>query len=150
MTERTSNSPRMTPFCLIIEEVATGNNATTSFMQEEGRSYTPIIERINVLEKRILDGKLVFVDDDGKPLELDYLANFGYNDEVEPVDNETTAKNENYKPGKYPVGNQTELHGAWCLLGSDGGTWGSSEEVVEWGRDGEKWCCGEWRENGLR
>nr|GEV19863.1 retrovirus-related Pol polyprotein from transposon TNT 1-94 [Tanacetum cinerariifolium] len=28
----------------------------------------------------------------------------------------------------------------------DGGTWGSSEEVVEWGRDGEKWCCGEWPE----
>nr|GEX59997.1 hypothetical protein [Tanacetum cinerariifolium] len=34
-----------------------------------------------------------------------------------------------------------------CVSGE--GTWGSSEEVVEWGRDGEKWCCGEWREKRL-
>nr|GFB40357.1 hypothetical protein [Tanacetum cinerariifolium] len=33
------------------------------------------------------------------------------------------------------------------VLGSDGGTWGSSEEVMEWGRDGEKWCCGDGGKN---
>ncbi|GJV56512.1 hypothetical protein Tco_1457517 [Tanacetum coccineum] len=77
---------------LIIDEVATGNKSTTSFTQEEGRSYTLIVERINVLEKHILDGKLVFDDDNGKPLaKVDYPANLGYGDEVEPIDNETAS-----------------------------------------------------------
>ncbi|GKG39551.1 hypothetical protein Tco_0463696, partial [Tanacetum coccineum] len=31
-------------------------------------SSTPIIEKIDKLERQILDGKLTFMDDDGKPL----------------------------------------------------------------------------------
>ncbi|GJZ42660.1 zinc knuckle CX2CX4HX4C containing protein [Tanacetum coccineum] len=55
---------------LIIEEVGMGSMATTS-------------------EKHILEGKLVLVDDDEKPLEkVDYPANLGNDNDVEPVDNE--------------------------------------------------------------
>ncbi|GKC27553.1 hypothetical protein Tco_1034847, partial [Tanacetum coccineum] len=75
---------------LINEEVATGSKATTSGTQEEGHSSTPIVEKINVLEKHILESKLVLVDDDGKPLEkFDYPVNSDSDDEVEPVENET-------------------------------------------------------------
>ncbi|GJV55099.1 hypothetical protein Tco_1456104 [Tanacetum coccineum] len=77
---------------LINEEVATGSKATTSGTQEEGHSSTPIVEKINVLEKHILESKFVLVDDDGKPLEkFDYPVNLGSDDEVEPLDNETTS-----------------------------------------------------------
>ncbi|GJT73552.1 hypothetical protein Tco_1032838 [Tanacetum coccineum] len=38
---------------------------TTSGTQEEGQSSTPIADKINVLEKQIVEGKLVLVDDDG-------------------------------------------------------------------------------------
>nr|GEY21734.1 hypothetical protein [Tanacetum cinerariifolium] len=56
--------------------------------QENGQSFNPIVENINVLEKHILEGKLVFVDDNGKPLEkVDYPDNLGSNNEVEPVEN---------------------------------------------------------------
>nr|GEX44423.1 hypothetical protein [Tanacetum cinerariifolium] len=45
-------------------------------------------DKINVLEKQILDGKLVLVDDEGKPLEkIDYPNNLGSDDELEPVEN---------------------------------------------------------------
>nr|GEW28671.1 hypothetical protein [Tanacetum cinerariifolium] len=50
----------------VIEEVATGSMATTLGTQEEGQSSTPIVDKINVLEKQILEGKLVLVDDDGE------------------------------------------------------------------------------------
>ncbi|GKC52558.1 hypothetical protein Tco_1075303 [Tanacetum coccineum] len=73
----------------IIEEVTKGSKATTSGTQEEGHSSTPIVDKINVLEKHIPESKLVLVDDDGKPLEkVDYLDNLGNDDEVEPVENE--------------------------------------------------------------
>ncbi|GJY71802.1 hypothetical protein Tco_0475505 [Tanacetum coccineum] len=75
----------------IIQEVAMGSRATTSGTQEEGQSSTPIVEKINVLEKHISKGKLVLVDDDGKPLEkVEYPDNLDSDDEVEPIDNETT------------------------------------------------------------
>ncbi|GKB30979.1 zinc knuckle CX2CX4HX4C containing protein [Tanacetum coccineum] len=39
------------------------------------------VDKINVLEKHILEGKLVLVDDDGKPLEkVEYLVNLGSDD----------------------------------------------------------------------
>ncbi|GKF16388.1 hypothetical protein Tco_0061306, partial [Tanacetum coccineum] len=58
----------------------------------EGQSSTPIVEKINVLEKQILEGKLVLVDDDGKPLEkVDYPDNSDSDDEVEHVENETAS-----------------------------------------------------------
>ncbi|GJW71696.1 hypothetical protein Tco_0128613 [Tanacetum coccineum] len=76
---------------LIIKEVASGSMATTSGTQEEGQSATRIADKINVLKKQILEGKLVLVDDDGKPLEkVDYPGDLGSDDEVELVDNEMT------------------------------------------------------------
>ncbi|GJS86923.1 putative ribonuclease H-like domain-containing protein [Tanacetum coccineum] len=48
-----------------IDEVATGIKATCSGMQDERKSSTSLVERINVYEKQILEGKLVLVDDDG-------------------------------------------------------------------------------------
>ncbi|GKA23755.1 hypothetical protein Tco_0709788 [Tanacetum coccineum] len=63
---------------LIIKEVASGSMATTSGTQEEGQSATHIADTINVLKKQILEGKLVLVDDDGKPLEkVDYPGDLG-------------------------------------------------------------------------
>ncbi|GJS49399.1 hypothetical protein Tco_0599520 [Tanacetum coccineum] len=51
------------------------------------RRDTVILDKINVLEKHILEGKLVLVDD-GKPLEnVDYSVNLGRDDEAEPVEN---------------------------------------------------------------
>ncbi|GJR76711.1 hypothetical protein Tco_0089076 [Tanacetum coccineum] len=65
----------------------TGSMATTSGMHEKGQSSTPIVDKINVLEKQIMEGKLVLVDDDGNPLEkVDYPANLGIEDEVELVE----------------------------------------------------------------
>ncbi|GJY77880.1 hypothetical protein Tco_0483681 [Tanacetum coccineum] len=76
----------------IIKKVGKGSKATTSSTQEEGKSSTLLVERINVFEKHILKGKLVLVDDIGKPLErVDYPDNLGSDDEVEPVDNETAS-----------------------------------------------------------
>nr|GFA81612.1 hypothetical protein [Tanacetum cinerariifolium] len=58
---------------LITKEVATGSKATTLAMHVEGQSSTPTVEKIDVLEKQILEGKLVLVDDDEKPLKkVDY------------------------------------------------------------------------------
>ncbi|GKA38380.1 hypothetical protein Tco_0730931 [Tanacetum coccineum] len=91
-TNEMSNSSKTTPFVAlndenhIIEEVATGSKATTSGTQKEGQSSTPIVDKNNVFEKQILEGKLVLVDDDGKPLENgDYLDNLANDDEVEPL-----------------------------------------------------------------
>ncbi|GKA01971.1 ribonuclease H-like domain-containing protein [Tanacetum coccineum] len=74
----------------IIEEVAS-IKATTSSMQEEQQRSTPLVERIHIFEKQILEGNLVLVDDDGKPVEnIDYPGNIGSEDEVEQEENETT------------------------------------------------------------
>ncbi|GJT13091.1 hypothetical protein Tco_0860133 [Tanacetum coccineum] len=71
-------------------EVATGSKVTTYDMQEKGQCSVPLVEKINVIEKQILEGKLVLMDDDGEPLEkVDYPANSDNGDEVEPVENET-------------------------------------------------------------
>ncbi|GKD42805.1 hypothetical protein Tco_1267450, partial [Tanacetum coccineum] len=68
----------------IIEEVATGIKVvTTTGTQEERQCSIPLVERINVLEKQILEDKLVLVDDDGKLLEkVNYLDNSDNDDEV--------------------------------------------------------------------
>ncbi|GKB72893.1 hypothetical protein Tco_0934305 [Tanacetum coccineum] len=72
------------------DKVAPGSKATTSGMQEEGQSSTPIVEKINVLEKQIQECKLVLVNDDEKPLEkVDYPINSDSDDEVDTVKNET-------------------------------------------------------------
>ncbi|GJY99958.1 hypothetical protein Tco_0517388 [Tanacetum coccineum] len=76
----------------VIEEVATGTKATTSGTQEKGQSSTPLVEKINVFEKQISEDKLVFVDDDGKPIEkVDFSGKTGSENDVEPVVNETTS-----------------------------------------------------------
>ncbi|GJX71051.1 reverse transcriptase domain-containing protein [Tanacetum coccineum] len=73
------------------DKVASGSMATISGTKEEGQSVIHIVDKINVLEKQILECKLVLVDDDGKPLEkVDYPGDLGNDDEVEPVDNEMT------------------------------------------------------------
>ncbi|GJY47425.1 hypothetical protein Tco_0436488 [Tanacetum coccineum] len=75
---------------LIIEAVAAGNKASST--QVEGKIYTHVVQRINVLEKHILKGKLVLVDDDEKQLKkVDYLDNLGTDDEVKPIVNETAS-----------------------------------------------------------
>ncbi|GKD80980.1 hypothetical protein Tco_1347819 [Tanacetum coccineum] len=48
-----------------------------------GSSNTPIIDKIDKLERQILDGKLMFVDDDGNPLVL--MGNVDNESEVEVV-----------------------------------------------------------------
>ncbi|GJY72420.1 chalcone--flavonone isomerase [Tanacetum coccineum] len=89
--EGTSNSPKTTPFVGTNKASTSGSKTTTSGTQDEGQSFTPIVNKISVLKKQILDGKLMFVNDDRKPLEkVDYMDNLGSNDEVEPVKNEMT------------------------------------------------------------
>nr|GEU86503.1 hypothetical protein [Tanacetum cinerariifolium] len=74
-TEGTSNSLKMTPF------VGT-NKASTSCYNKESPSNKG--DKINVVEKQILEGKIMFVVDDGKPLEkVDCPDNSGSNDQVE-------------------------------------------------------------------
>ncbi|GKA21205.1 hypothetical protein Tco_0701194 [Tanacetum coccineum] len=77
-------SPKTTP-----SVVETGNKASTSGVQEEGQSSTPLVEKINMFVQQLLEGKCVLVDDDGKPLEkVDYSGDHDSEDEVEPIDNE--------------------------------------------------------------
>ncbi|GJW71875.1 hypothetical protein Tco_0128792 [Tanacetum coccineum] len=50
---------------------------------------TPVIEKIDKIEKLIIDGKVTLVNDEGKPLEkVDYLGVYDSEDEVASVDNE--------------------------------------------------------------
>ncbi|GJY16320.1 hypothetical protein Tco_0386742 [Tanacetum coccineum] len=66
------------------QQRATGSMANTSSMQEEGHISTYIVDKINVLETQMSEGKHVFVNDDGKLVDkVDYLVNFGSDDEVE-------------------------------------------------------------------
>ncbi|GKD30526.1 zinc knuckle CX2CX4HX4C containing protein, partial [Tanacetum coccineum] len=52
-------------------------------------STTPVIEKIDKIEKLIIDGKVTLVDDEGKPLEkVVYLGDYDSEDEVASVDNE--------------------------------------------------------------
>ncbi|GJV25551.1 hypothetical protein Tco_1378246 [Tanacetum coccineum] len=52
-------------------------------------STTHVIEKIDKIEKLIIDGKVTLVDDEGKPLEkVDYSGDYDSEDEVASVDNE--------------------------------------------------------------
>ncbi|GKD26965.1 hypothetical protein Tco_1233179, partial [Tanacetum coccineum] len=47
---------------------------------------TPLATRINDLKRKMLDGKLVLVDDDGKPLKkVDHLVNADSDNKVDEV-----------------------------------------------------------------
>ncbi|GKB26115.1 hypothetical protein Tco_0865516 [Tanacetum coccineum] len=72
----------------VSEEVEMGNKASTSGMQEEGQSSTPLVEKINMFEKQ-LEGGCVLRDDDGKPLKnADYSGDQDSEDEIKYIDNE--------------------------------------------------------------
>nr|GEV95838.1 hypothetical protein [Tanacetum cinerariifolium] len=92
---------------------ATGSKVTTTGTQEEGQCSVPLVERINVLEKQILEGKLVFVDDDGKSLEkVDYLDISDSDDEVGPVENKNKTTGAKKEWGLSPKAKVRVLHTA--------------------------------------
>ncbi|GKC53584.1 putative reverse transcriptase domain-containing protein, partial [Tanacetum coccineum] len=67
------------------------NSSGSSFWNTESSSIstTPIVEKIDKLEKLIIDRKIKLVDDEGKPLKkVDYPGDHDSEDEVAPVDNE--------------------------------------------------------------
>ncbi|GKC46572.1 kinase-like domain-containing protein, partial [Tanacetum coccineum] len=77
---------------MVTVEVESDNKASTSGVQEEGNSSTPLVEMIHRFEKQLMEGKCVLMDEDGKPLEkINYSGDHGNEDEVEPVDNERTS-----------------------------------------------------------
>ncbi|GJS69595.1 hypothetical protein Tco_0702436 [Tanacetum coccineum] len=70
------------------------NSSGSSFWNvgSSSTSTTPIVDKIDKLEKLIIDGKVSLVDDEGKPLKkVDYPGNHDSEDEVELVDNEMTS-----------------------------------------------------------
>ncbi|GJV98967.1 putative reverse transcriptase domain-containing protein [Tanacetum coccineum] len=76
-------------FARILIEVDACNGFSDICVQEEGQSATPLVEKINMFEKQILEETCVLVDYDGKPMKkVDYLDDHDNEDEVEPVDNE--------------------------------------------------------------
>ncbi|GJS49664.1 hypothetical protein Tco_0599785 [Tanacetum coccineum] len=63
--------------------------ASTPSVQEEGQSITPIVDKINMIKKKLVEGECVFVDDDVKPLKkVECLGDLDSKDEVEPDNNE--------------------------------------------------------------
>ncbi|GKA21190.1 putative reverse transcriptase domain-containing protein [Tanacetum coccineum] len=86
------NSPKMAPPASTNKASTSGYNKETPSNIEEGQCSVPLVERINILKKHILDGKLVLVDDDGKPLDWIWFKKpagtmEGYNDdEYDPYD----------------------------------------------------------------
>ncbi|GJW13035.1 hypothetical protein Tco_0017168 [Tanacetum coccineum] len=58
-------------------------------LDRSSTSTTPIVEKIDKIERLIFDGKITLVDDKGKPLDkVDSLSDHDSKDEVESVDNE--------------------------------------------------------------
>ncbi|GJW40775.1 phloem protein 2-like protein [Tanacetum coccineum] len=67
------------------------NSSGSSFWNasSSNSTTTPIIKKIDKIEKLIIDGKVNFVDDDGKPLEkIDSSGDYDSEDEVASEDNE--------------------------------------------------------------
>nr|GEW54801.1 reverse transcriptase domain-containing protein [Tanacetum cinerariifolium] len=68
------------------------NSSGSSFWNvgSSSTSTTPtVVEKIDNLEKRIIDEKIILVDDEGKPLKkVNYSGDHDSGDEVQPVDNE--------------------------------------------------------------
>nr|GEW01626.1 putative reverse transcriptase domain-containing protein [Tanacetum cinerariifolium] len=70
-------------------EVELVSKASTSGMYVEGQNSTHVVDKINRIEKHLMDRKCVLLDDDGKPLEkVDSLEDHDNDDEVEFVDND--------------------------------------------------------------
>ncbi|GJS30171.1 hypothetical protein Tco_0490791, partial [Tanacetum coccineum] len=67
------------------------NSSGSSFwnMKSSSTSTTPIVEKIDKIERLIIDGKVTLMDDDGKPLtKVDSLDDHDSEDEVASVDND--------------------------------------------------------------
>ncbi|GJT72221.1 hypothetical protein Tco_1031507 [Tanacetum coccineum] len=67
------------------------NSSGSSFwnVKSSSTSTTPIVEKFDKMEKLIIEWKITFVDDEGKPLtNVDSLGNHDSRDEVASVDND--------------------------------------------------------------
>ncbi|GJW45599.1 zinc knuckle CX2CX4HX4C containing protein [Tanacetum coccineum] len=75
---------------MVTEEVDSGDKAFMSSVQEEGKSSTPLVEKINMFEQQLLERKWVLVDDEDKPLKkkVEYSDDHDSEDKFEYVDNE--------------------------------------------------------------
>ncbi|GJR59519.1 hypothetical protein Tco_1501681 [Tanacetum coccineum] len=83
---------------------ANSNGSSFWNVGSSSNTTTPIVEKIDKLERLIIDGKLTLVDNEGKPpKKVDYSGDHDSEDEVEPVDNEMTnflaSKRVGYGPG---------------------------------------------------
>ncbi|GJZ97015.1 hypothetical protein Tco_0669349, partial [Tanacetum coccineum] len=69
-----------------------GDKTFMSGVQEEGQSSTLLVEKINMFEQKLLAGKCMLLDDEGKPVKrIDYTGDHDIKDEVKPVDNQMTS-----------------------------------------------------------
>ncbi|GKA62889.1 retrovirus-related pol polyprotein from transposon TNT 1-94 [Tanacetum coccineum] len=105
-TIEASNSNPFDVLNSIENGVYLGNNGGTSNMASKeanssgslfwnvksgSTSTTPIVEKINKMERLIIDGKVTLVDDEGKPLtKVDSSGDHDSEDEVASVDNDMT------------------------------------------------------------
>ncbi|GJZ56092.1 hypothetical protein Tco_0611285 [Tanacetum coccineum] len=67
------------------------NSSGSSFWNvgSSSLSTTPIVEKIDKIEKLIIDGQVTLVDDDGKPVEkVDYLGDHDGEDDVASTAND--------------------------------------------------------------
>nr|GEV02549.1 hypothetical protein [Tanacetum cinerariifolium] len=65
------------------------NSGGSSFWNVGSSSTTPIVEKVDKIERLIIDGKVTLTDDEGKPLEkVDFSGDHNNEDEVESVNNE--------------------------------------------------------------
>nr|GEX94638.1 hypothetical protein [Tanacetum cinerariifolium] len=72
------------------KHVREGFYMSTIHVDYDSTSTTPIVEKIDKIERLIIDGKVTLVDDEGKPLEkVDSSSDHDSEDEVESVDNNT-------------------------------------------------------------
>nr|GEX70353.1 hypothetical protein [Tanacetum cinerariifolium] len=80
INERTSN---------LASKEANSSGSSLWNIGSSNTTTTPIVEKIDKLERLIIDEKFSFMDDEGKPLEkVDYSGDHDSEDEFEPVDNE--------------------------------------------------------------
>ncbi|GKD78644.1 hypothetical protein Tco_1341265, partial [Tanacetum coccineum] len=72
----------------VAAKVESISKTSTSGMQVEWQSFTLVVDKINRIEKDLMEGKCVLIDDDGKPLEkVDSLADHDSDNEVASVAN---------------------------------------------------------------
>ncbi|GJV62118.1 hypothetical protein Tco_1468218 [Tanacetum coccineum] len=97
-----SNSPKTTPFVGTNKASTSGynkesssNKGNTFFLSNSFEALNDenlIIEEVATGSMATTSGKLVLIDDEGKPLKkVDYPVNLGSDDEVKPVKNEMTS-----------------------------------------------------------